>query len=61
MAGTGRKPHGMKEIFPSEAKDDLSRHPREIQHDPRFLRRIEQARNSLRAGQGVNLDDIEIE
>jgi prevent-host-death family protein len=32
-----------------------------LEHDPRFLRRIEQARNSLRAGQGVNLDDIEIE
>jgi len=32
-----------------------------LEHDPRFLRRIEQARNSLRAGQGVNLDDLEIE
>jgi len=39
----------------------MSRNLREVEHDPRFLRRIEQARNSLRAGQGVNLDDLEIE
>jgi len=30
-----------------------------LEHDPRFLRRIEQARNSLRAGRGVKLEDIE--
>jgi prevent-host-death family protein len=30
-----------------------------IEHDPRFLRRIERARNSLRAGRGVLLDDID--
>jgi len=29
-----------------------------IEHDPRFLRRFEQARNSLRAGRGVRLEDI---
>jgi len=28
-------------------------------HDPRFLRRIEQARSSLRAGRGVKLEDLE--
>jgi hypothetical protein len=61
MAGTDRKRHDMKEILPSEAKDSLPPPPREVERDPRFLRRIEQARNSLRAGQGVNLDDIEIE
>jgi prevent-host-death family protein len=30
-----------------------------LQRDPRFLRRIEQARNSLRAGRGIKLEDIE--
>ena len=32
-----------------------------LEHDPRFLRRVEQARNSLRAGYGVKLEDIEAE
>jgi len=32
-----------------------------LEHDPRFLRRGEQARNSLRAGRGDRLEDIEIE
>jgi prevent-host-death family protein len=32
-----------------------------LENDPRFLRRIEQARNSLRAGRGVNLEDVETE
>jgi prevent-host-death family protein len=32
-----------------------------LEHDPRFLRRIERARNSLRAGRGVRLADIETE
>jgi hypothetical protein len=31
------------------------------ENDPRFLRRIEQARNSLRAGRGVSLEDLETE
>jgi prevent-host-death family protein len=30
-----------------------------LENDPRFLRRIEQARDSLRAGRGVRLEDIE--
>ena len=30
-----------------------------LENDPRFLRRIEQARRSLRAGRGVKLEDIE--
>src|ERR1700694_6235352 len=29
-----------------------------LEHDPRFLRRIEQARNSLRAGRGTRLEDV---
>jgi len=29
-----------------------------LEHDPRFLERIERARQSLRAGQGVKLEDV---
>ena len=29
-----------------------------LENDPRFLGRIERARNSLRAGRGVHLEDI---
>ncbi|HEY0567095.1 MAG TPA: prevent-host-death protein [Xanthobacteraceae bacterium] len=32
-----------------------------LPNDPRFLCRIEQARNSLHAGRGVRLEDIETE
>ena len=32
-----------------------------LENDPRFLRRIEQARGSLRAGRGVRLEDLEVE
>jgi prevent-host-death family protein len=32
-----------------------------LENDPRFLRRIEQARASLHAGRGVRLEDIEKE
>ena len=32
-----------------------------LEHDPRVLQRIEQARNSLRAGRGVRLEDVETE
>ena len=32
-----------------------------LEHDARFLRRIEQARNSLRSGRGTRLEDIESE
>ena len=30
-----------------------------LEHDPRFLRRIDQARESLRQGRGTRLDDID--
>ena len=30
-----------------------------LEHDPRVRRRIEQARNNLRAGRGVRLEDLE--
>jgi prevent-host-death family protein len=32
-----------------------------LEHDPRFLRRIERARASLRAGRGIRLEDLETE
>ena len=32
-----------------------------LENDPRFLQRIEQARNNLQAGRGVRLEDIEPE
>ncbi len=31
-----------------------------LESDPRFLRRIQQARESLRAGKGVRLEDVEV-
>jgi prevent-host-death family protein len=51
------KPAGV--LIGFESEDDWFEY--RLEHDPRFLRRVEQARSSLRAGQGVNLDDIEIE
>jgi prevent-host-death family protein len=30
-----------------------------LEHDPRFLARVENARRSLRAGRGVKLEDLE--
>jgi prevent-host-death family protein len=30
----------------------------QLEHDPRFLQRIEQARQSLRSGEGVKLEDV---
>jgi prevent-host-death family protein len=32
-----------------------------LENDPRFLRRIEQARDSLQTGRGVRLEDVETE
>jgi hypothetical protein len=30
-----------------------------LENDPRFLRRIEQARNSLRESRGIRIEDVE--
>jgi prevent-host-death family protein len=49
------KPAGILIGFASE--DDWFEY--RLEHDPRFLRRIKRARQSLRAGKGVRLDDIE--
>jgi prevent-host-death family protein len=50
-----RKPAGVLVGFESEEGWSEYR----LEHDPRFLRRIEQARNSVRAGRGVRLEDID--
>ena len=50
---------GVKEVPLSEIKDDWFEY--RLEHDPRFLRRVEQTRKNLRAGRGVSLEDIESE
>ena len=51
------KPAGV--LIGFESEDDWFDY--RLENDPRFLRRIEQARSSLRAGRGVSLDDLETE
>ena len=51
----------MKEVPLSEIKSEDDWFEYRLEHDPRFLRRIEQARSSLSAGLGVRLEDIEQE
>ena len=48
------KPAGILVGFESE--DDWFDY--RLEHDPAFLRRIEQARQSVRAGRGTRLEDI---
>jgi prevent-host-death family protein len=48
------KPAGILVGFASE--DDWFDY--RLEHDPRFLRRIERARQSLRAGRGLRLEDV---
>jgi len=54
---SSRKPAGV--LIGFESEEDWFEY--RLEHDPRFLRRIEQARNSLRAGRGIRLEDIESE
>ena len=49
------KPAGVLIGFASE--DDWFEY--RLENDPRFLNRIAEARRSLRAGKGIDLDDIE--
>lgn len=49
------KPAGI--LIGFESEDDWFDY--RLENDPRFLRRIEQARADLRAGRGVRLEDIE--
>jgi prevent-host-death family protein len=49
------KPAGV--LIGFESEDDWFDY--RLENDPRFLRRIEQARASLRAGRGIRLEDLE--
>jgi prevent-host-death family protein len=49
------KPAGI--LIGFESEDDWFDY--RLENDPRFLKRIEKARESLRAGRGVKLEDIE--
>jgi prevent-host-death family protein len=51
------KPAGV--LIGFESEDDWFDY--RLEHDPRFLNRVEQARSSLRAGSGVKLDDLDSE
>src|SRR5271156_3243972 len=51
------KPAGV--LIGFESEDDWFEY--RLEHDPRFLRRIERARSSLRAGRGIRLEDLETE
>jgi prevent-host-death family protein len=48
------KPAGV--LIDFESEDDWFDY--RLENDPRFLRRIEQARQSLRAGRGTKLEDV---
>ena len=49
------KPAGL--LIGFESEDDWFEY--RLENDPRFLRRIKQARNSLRKGRGIRLEDLE--
>jgi len=49
------KPAGV--LIGFESEDDWFEY--RLENDPRFLRRIEKARKSLRAGRGVRLEEME--
>ena len=49
------KPAGV--LIGFESEDDWFDY--KLEHDPRFLRRIAQARESLRAGEGTKLEDLQ--
>lgn len=51
------KPAGV--LIGFESEDDWFDY--RLENDPRFRRRIETARSSLRAGRGVRLEDVESE
>ncbi|PZR88704.1 MAG: prevent-host-death protein [Hyphomicrobiales bacterium] len=51
------KPAGV--LIGFESEEDCFEY--RLERDPRFLRRIEQARSSLRAGRGIRLEDVETE
>ena len=48
------KPAGV--LIGFESEDDWFDY--KLENDPRFLERVEQARRSLKAGQGIRLEDV---
>jgi prevent-host-death family protein len=48
------KPAGV--LIGFESEDDWFDY--RLEHDPRFLQRVESARRSVRAGRGIKLEDI---
>ncbi len=51
------KPAGV--LIGFESEDDWIEY--RLEHDPRFLRRIDQARENLRAGRGTRLEEIDVD
>ncbi|MBI5130943.1 MAG: type II toxin-antitoxin system Phd/YefM family antitoxin [Rhodopseudomonas palustris] len=51
------KPAGV--LIGFESEDDWLDY--RLEHDPRFLQRVEQARRSLKAGGGTKLEDVDSE
>jgi prevent-host-death family protein len=51
------KPAGV--LIGFESEDDWFEY--RLENDPRFLRRIESARASIRAGRGIRLEDVDSE
>ncbi|MFH1730082.1 MAG: type II toxin-antitoxin system Phd/YefM family antitoxin [Planctomycetota bacterium] len=51
------KPAGV--LIGFESEDDWFEY--RLENDPRFLKRIEKARASIRAGKGIPLDEVEAE
>lgn len=49
------KPAGL--LIGFESEDDWFDY--RLEHDPRFLRRIDRARKSIRAGKKIRLEDVE--
>jgi hypothetical protein len=56
MGGTVRKSR-VREVPLSDAEDDELE--RRLLNDPHFLKRIESAPKSVRAGRGIRLEDVE--
>ena len=50
------KPAGL--LIGFESEDDWFDY--RLENDPRFLQRIERARDSIKSGKGIRLEDIEI-
>ena len=48
----------MRQVALAEVKDDLSRFDYRLEHHPEFLRRVAAARDALKEGRGVRLEDL---